>query len=196
MGFLLDRLARALVERRWLAALAAINFAGFLFGVYYYWPQLAAAQAWQWPFVFDSPLPVLLFSAACVLLLTRKQAPKILLTFAFFGLVKYGLWTVLAIVLFAGPFFGSAPLVYAINLPGHALMALEGAVLATRLRPKAWHIATVGGFYLANDALDYAFAGTRTWLPSGGWDWLLAIEAFASTLLLVAWLVKLKQKRV
>lgn len=184
-----------LESKRWLALLAAVNFAGFLFGVYYYWPQLSYSAWWQWPFVFDSPLPVLLFSAACVSLLAKKKVPQLLAILAFFGLVKYGAWTVFAIMLFAEPFFIAAPLIYAINLPGHALMVVEGLALMHLLRLKLWHVMLAAVWFLANDAADYLF-GLRPWLPSAEWDWLLAIEAFASTLLIAAWLVKLEKKRV
>lgn len=164
---------KILSGKRLLLALAIINFAGFLYGIYYYNYQLGITPVWLWLFTLDSPLPVLLFAVVAYSLYYGKKVPQWLLFLTIVGLVKYGFWTALVIVLHWDYFFSYAPLIYALNLPLHAGMVLEGAVLAARLKPKGRDLAIVLAFFLINDILDYFF-GTLPIIPSAYNNYLLA----------------------
>lgn len=175
-------LQRAFTNRQLIVALAIINFVGFLYGIYYYNYQLGITPVYLWIFTLDSPLPVLLFVFVAYFLYYSKKMPQWLLFLTIVGLVKYGLWTALVIILFRDYFFGFAPLIYAINLPLHIGMVLEGAVLVTKLKPKIFDFAIVLTFFLINDIMDYFF-GTLPTIPSAYNSYLL-VESIAVTILL------------
>jgi len=171
-----------LKNKQRLVALAIINFVGFLYGLYYYNYQLSATPFFLWIFTLDSPLPVLLFVFVAYFFYYNKKVPQWLLFLTIIGLIKYGLWTDIVIVLFWDYFFGFAPFIYAINLPLHAGMVLEGAVLATKLKPRFHDLIAVLAFFLINDTLDYFF-GTLPTIPSMYNNYLLA-ESIAVTIIL------------
>ena len=167
----------------WLSSLAAMNFIGFLYGFYYYTYQLSITPAYLWIFTIDSPLPVLMLSAICAILFVRKTPPQWLILFAFFGLIKYGIWTDIVLFLFRDYFFSINAVIYGLNFPLHFIMILEALLLTRLLKPKISDIVFVGGFYLVNDYLDY-FLGNVTLIPAGHHTFLM-IESFAMTLLLI-----------
>ncbi len=171
-----------LQNKQLLIALAIINFVGFLYGIYYYNYQLSATPFYLWIFTLDSPLPVLLFVFVAYFLYCNKKVPQWLLFITIIGLIKYGFWTALVILLFFDYFFGFAPFIYAINLPLHAGMILEGAVLTARLRPRISDLAIVLVFFLINDILDYFF-GTLPVIPKT-YNSYLMVESIAVTILL------------
>lgn len=184
---------RILSDPYWLSSLAVINFIGFFYGIYYYSYQLSITPAHLWIFTIDSPLPVLLFAAVCALLYLRKSPPQWLILFAFFGLVKYGVWTDIVIFLFRDYFFAIDALTYSMNVPLHFGMILEGLLLVRLLKPRISNIIFVGGFYLVNDCLDY-FLGNVALIPEG-YHTFLMIESFAMTITLVMIGIYLKNSK-
>ncbi len=193
MGILNDLSERILSDPYWLSSLAAINFIGFFYGIYYYTYQLSITPQYLWIFTIDSPLPVLLFAAVCALLFTRKTPPQWLILFSFFGLVKYGVWTDLVIFLFRDYFFSIDALTYSLNLPLHFGMIIEGLLLVRLLKPKISDIVFVGAFYLLNDYLDY-FLGNVTLIPAGHHTFLM-IESFAMTVALIWIAIRMRAKK-
>lgn len=170
-------------NKKLILALAIINFVGFLYGIYYYWHQLNATPFYLWIFTLDSPLAVLLFVLVSYFLYYDKKIPQWLLLLAIAGLVKYGLWTALVIVLFWDYFFAASPVIYSINFPLHIGMVLEAMVLIARLRPRMSDLAVVLLFFLINDILDYFF-GTLPLLPSNMYNnYLLAESIFMTAML-------------
>lgn len=168
-----------LSDKRYLAALFAVNIIGFIYGIHYYSYQLSITQKYLWIFTIDSPLPVLLFSVICALLYLKKIPPQWLILFAFFGLIKYGIWTDIVIYLFRDYFFAIDALTYSLNVPLHFGMIVEGLLLSRLLKPKIRDILFVAGFYLVNDYLDY-FLGNVTLIPDG-YHTFLMIESFLMT---------------
>lgn len=168
-----------LANKRLIVSLAIINFVGFLYGIYYYHYQLSITPFYLWIFTLDSPLPVLLFVFVSYFLYYNKKMPQWLLFLVIVGLIKYGFWTALVIILFRDYFFGFAPLIYALNLPLHIGMMLEGAVLTVKLKPKILDLGIVLAFFLINDILDYFF-GTLPIIPNTYNSYLL-IESLAVT---------------
>lgn len=171
-----------LKNKQFLVALAIINFVGFMYGIYYYNYQLSITPIYLWIFAVDSPLPVLLFVFVSYFFYYNKKVPQWLLFATIIGLVKYGFWTALVILLFFDYFFGFAPVIYAINLPLHAGMVLEGFVLTAKLKPRIRDLIIVLAFFLVNDVLDYFF-GTLPIIPNTYNSYLL-MESLAVTIIL------------
>lgn len=179
-------------NKKLILALAIINFAGFFYGLYYYNYQLSATPFYLWIFTLDSPLPVLLFVLVAYFLYYGKKIPQWLLFLVIAGLIKYGFWTALVILLFSDYFFAAAPVIYSINFPLHIGMVVEGLVLIARLRPRMSDLAVVLLFFLINDILDYFF-GTLPLLPSNAYNSYLLAESLFVTIvmpLILYWMRK------
>jgi len=165
-------------------ALTAINVAGFVFGLWFYRFQLATVPAYLWPWLLDSPMPVLAFAIICGLLFLHKRLPGWFALWTAVGLAKAGLWTALVLVLHWGHFWALSPAITTLNLPLHIGMIGEALVLAPRIRVGRLALAGVAGWYLLNDALDY-WAGTLTAIPPT-YVSALAIESVAATVVFTA----------
>jgi len=161
--------------------LILINFLGFLFGIYYYMPQLDDIPQSMWLIVIDCPLYVLLFSIVLSLELLKKPLPGILKFITSVGLFKYGLWTVIVILLHFDFFFSINPLVYSLLLPMHVGMALESTLLFSLFRPTKTTTLFVILFFILNDISDYVF-GTLPRIPET-WVSLLFIESLAVSII-------------
>ena len=122
--FLLKELAKILESRK--LVLAIINLAGFLFGICYYWHQLSTSPFYLWIFIIDCPLYVVLFALICFLLYEKREVSEWLRFLTAVGLIKYGLWTGIVIILYRDYFFAANPLLYALLFPLHIGMILEG----------------------------------------------------------------------
>lgn len=175
-------------SRRWLWALLLVNLAGFLFGIWYYLPQLSGTSPLLWLFVIDCPLYVFLFAGICALKLKGKTIPDWLYYLTSVGLIKYGLWTGLVVFLYWETFFSFSPVLYTILTPLHVGMILEGLVLIPRMGEiqegarmrKLLQPLFVCGWFLLNDWLDY-FLGTHPLVPPTHLGFLMW-ESFAATI--------------
>ena len=166
--------------------LLIINIIGFFYGLYYYQVQLEETNPLLWVFTLDSPLPVLLFAAICFLILRKKEPPQLLIIFTIIGLIKYGFWTDLALLLEWNYFFGFSPLITSMNIPLHAGMILEGILLLPLLKKEKLirNLSIAAAFFLVNDYLDYFF-GIVTSIPDT-YKGILVYEAFLSTVITIA----------
>lgn len=188
-------------SRKWLWTLLLVNVTGFLFGIWYYLPQLSQSNPLLWLFIIDCPLYVLLFAAICGLRLkgndldqrSKSNAPSVpgwLYYLTSVGLVKYGFWTGLVVFLYWNVLFSAAPVLYSILFPLHIGMMLEGIILIPRtgkIQEGAWkrkllEPLLVCVWFLLNDWLDY-FMGTVTAVPPAHLG-LLMWESLAATLIL------------
>ena len=79
---------------------------------------------------------------------------------SFIGLIKYGLWTALVLVMFWPSFYAADPLIYSLNLPLHIGMIAEGVVLYAALKPRKIDVAAAALFFVVNDILDYFIVGS------------------------------------
>ena len=173
-------------SRKFVLLLLIINIIGFFYGLYYYQVQLEETNPLLWVFTLDSPLPVLLFAAICFLILRKKEPPQLLIIFTIIGLIKYGFWTDLALLLEWNYFFGFSPLITSMNIPLHAGMILEGILLLPLLKKEKLirNLSIAAAFFLVNDYLDYFF-GIVTSIPDT-YKGILAYEAFLSTVVIIA----------
>ena len=134
-----SRLVQSLLQvvERWDIAwvLVAFNFAGFVAGiVFWYWDQLfnrAAGQWYLWPFIPDCPLFAGLFIVA-FLGLRKGRDWRLFYTITAYGLVKYGVWTVVFSVAY---WLGGAPVepMSLIMCLSHLGMILEGLYVSYRI---------------------------------------------------------------
>ena len=170
-----------LKSRKWLTALALVNFAGLLFGLYYYSYQLAITPWYLWFFTIDSPLYVTFFGVVCLLLLKNKKIPDLFLSITAIGLIKVGFWTDVVLTLYRSQFFSADPVITAVNFPLHVGMILEGIALLRFLRLRPIHLPIVIGWFLFNDYLDYV-VGTVTLIPEG-YKGLLFAESVAASVI-------------
>lgn len=166
----------------WLLIL--INIAGFIFGIYYYQPQLSQTSVWSWILIIDCPLFVLLFAAILFFDIRDTFFNFLVAT----GLVKYGLWTVFVILLLWNQFTAVAPIMYPLLAIAHAGMTLEFIFLMPRLRPEFNNYRTIPLFLLM-DYFDY-YKKLHPWLPSGAPVDLIMWFSFASSLLIPILLTK------
>ncbi len=167
---MISRLSGWILENRFIAfILILVNLVGFIYGVYYYMPQLDDTPKNVWLLVVDCPLYVILFSIVLFFELLKKPLPGILKFITATGLFKYGMWTVIVVILHFDLFFSAHPLEYSILLPLHLGMALESLLLLGLFRPNSDSTLFVISFFVLNDVSDYVF-GTlpripETWVP-------------------------------
>ena len=182
-------------SRKIVLLLLIINVIGFFYGLYYYQAQLSETPFYLWVFTLDSPLPVLFFAVVCFLILRKKEPPQILILLAIIGLIKYGFWTDLALILEWDYFFSFSPFITSLNIPLHAGMILEGVILMPMIKKEKLlrNILPVFAFFLVNDYLDYFF-GTVTSIPDT-YKGILAYEAFLSTILIALIVYSYKKSR-
>ncbi len=147
-----------------LLFLVLVNIVGFIYGIYFYYYQLIETPFYLWVFVLDSPIPVLLFALIGIYFLLNKKIPQILVLLSFFGLVKYGIWTVLVLLLFWKEFMLASPFIYSLNLPLHIGMIVEALSLKRFLQPTKKQVLAAFLFFFINDILDYFF-GTLPYIP-------------------------------
>lgn len=143
------------------------NSIGALAGVlYWYGGQLLASPWYLWPFIPDSPGSTFWVIPALILIAWRPPGWPLLNAFAAFGVIKYGLWTVVFWSLYWAN--GGTPHPESIAMTAtHLMMAVEGLVLLafTRL---TWKVALgLGAWFLLNDWIDFGPWQTRPGLPPG-----------------------------
>jgi len=154
-----------------LSTLLVANGAAFLVGVSFYVhsdPSLAALPTFLYPLFGDSPTAIALATLSLATLLPNlgnrvrdapTNAPLVYLhTFAFVWLVKYGLWTVVALNLHPDQYvgFGAAALwdYWGIMLT-HLLFVVEAFAIPYYGRTTGRALAAALVALLANDAFDY-----------------------------------------
>ena len=138
--------------------IAIVNVVGALFGFWYYWPQLQATPVLAWPLVPVSPLATLyvgLSLAAWRLGVGRIAEPLHML--AFFGSLKYGLWTPFVQLWVNGPGL-IEPWLYAFLIVSHLGMAVQAFLIHRYAAFRVWAVGLAAGWYVCNDVLDYFLA--------------------------------------
>ena len=153
-----------------------LNIAAVFTGLWYYWGQLAATPLQLLIFVPDCPLYVLL----AIPILLKWVKNDIYSFLVSIGMVKYGLWTVFALLYnWEFYFLPEFLLVTIIFIIGHLGMALEGAVILPKKRIGALALAIILAWFLLNDYADY-FLGTRPLIPENGINFVRDLTIAAS----------------
>jgi len=145
-----------------LSAIVLINLIGMFYGYYYYYEQLSASPASLWLFIPDCPLYVMLFTIALLLTLFGFEY-KLLSYIAAVGMMKYGVWTLTALLLFSDYFFSRYLwLLSSILFILHIGMFSEGPLLIPKKLGRA-HLAAGLFWFLANDYFDYFYRYLNVW---------------------------------
>ena len=185
---------KILGNRRFLIFLIFANLAGFFVGIHYYWEQLMDSSPLLWIVILDSPISVLLFSTVCFMIYFRKKIPDLLKFLASAYVIKYGVWTMLAIYLYWSNYVVfEDQVVGVINFFLHFGMIAEGIVLIPKIRPNKHNSIIVLLLLLANDCFDY-FLGTVTKIPVTHMNFLMA-ESFIASILIVFSVLIYQNKR-
>ncbi len=181
----LYRWAHDLILLRPIAwGLIAFNSVGVVLGfVYWYGWQILSTPLRFVPFVPDSPLSTAFFPISLLLILAGRRYPR-LYAFGAFGLIKYGLWTVWAWILFWAQ--GGGPTLESIAMTiTHLGMAGEGLFLLGYAGVRRSEALLIGGWFLLNDYVDYGLGYHPRLLP-GMPVALMGAEGILSTLVLTA----------
>lgn len=162
-----------------LIALVAVDVVGFLAGMYFYWPQMLGTNPLLWLFIPDCPLYVLL----AALLYLRVLDGGLLRFVTAVGLLKYGLWTLFALLSFSTYYFSTfMGLVLVIE---HIGMAAQFFLLVRAQDTKFVLPATV--WFLFNDLVDYSL-GAHPLLPAGDLNGVMIFSVLSSLAVpLLAW---------
>ena len=151
--------------------------------IYWYGGQLAASPWYLWPFIPDSPASTFWVLPALALILCRKPGWSWLNAFAAFGILKYGLWT----VIFWSIYWANGGIVHLEGVAmtfTHFVMAIEGLFLLGFTRLTRAVALGLGGWFLLNDLIDYGPLQTRPGLPPGVSVQTMRWFALALTLLI------------
>jgi uncharacterized membrane protein YpjA len=149
--------------------IALVNLVGTLFGFIYYSPQFAETPVVMWLIVPVSPLATLYMalSLAAWRLGYSGRLVQLLHVLAFFGCLKYGLWTVYVQAIVQGQ--GSLnPALWQFLVWSHLGMAVQAFLIHRYAEFPLGAVAGATAWFTLNDVLDYfvvAFDGPHhTWL--------------------------------
>ncbi|MDD5112016.1 MAG: DUF1405 domain-containing protein [Candidatus Altiarchaeota archaeon] len=196
MGILLRYIAwtERLLENRFLLLLfIAINILGTAVGIITYGSTMSRTNPLLWILLVDCPI----YPAFMVFLLAFRKNRFIqrFSFFAFYGLIKYGMWTISAWTLYADTFLSYRPLVNGLIFIGHFGMILEAGFVARRAAASSGlEVWLPVGWMLANDFSDYVL-GTHPPLPDGNYlAFLLAQNIIFDAVLPVLALVLIRKE--
>lgn len=160
-----ERHAREYLERApSLVWLILTNLAAVLVGVDFYVAGMPEVSPFLWPFYTDSPAALLLMTLSLVTLLPNlgnrlADAPRnrplaYIHTFAFVWLVKYGLWTAVALNLGFEHYYPEIWSYWGI-LVTHLAFLLEAFLVPRYAVTTRGALAAALGLLLVNDVVDY-----------------------------------------
>ena len=166
------------------------SLAGIVFGFYYYYDQLISSPLWQWPFIPDSPIAVLLYALALALISIRRRSNK-LDSIAFILMTKIGIWTTVVLLVYWDYYFTQSTLALrSFILATHVLMVAMAALLLPAMKKEQlWFYPTLLAVLIALDWIDYAL-DTHPWLPDkhiAEIGWLTASLSVFLVLFVVLW---------
>lgn len=177
-GSWLTHVARS---RSWWWVLFLVNLAGTVYGMYWYWDQLAATPIYYWLFTPDCPLASLYFTGTIGLWLAGWRS-RWFEAVSFVTSAYFGVWTVTVILqyfivhsTFDWPNF--------MLLASHVGLGLEGFLFLWVYRLRLRHLALASGWILLQWYFDY-YQGTHPWLQAPemvgivkhfSWVWLVLL---------------------
>lgn len=162
-----ERYAREYLERApSLVWLILTNLLAVLVGVDYYVATMAGVSPFLWPLYTDSPAALLLMTLSLVTLLPNlgdrlEDVPHnrplaYLHTFAFVWLVKYGLWTAVALNLGFEAYYPEIWSYWGILIT-HLAFILEAFLIPRYARTTKGALVAALALLLVNDVVDYGF---------------------------------------
>jgi len=178
---------RLLESKLLLRLFILINMLGLVAGIYTYSRTMSQTNPLLWIMLVDCPI----YPALMVFLLSFRKN-KFLQKFsflAFYGLVKYGLWTIVAWTLYHKKFLLENTLFNGLIFLGHFGMILEVGFVARRAaQSKGLEVILPVIWMFANDFSDY-FLGTHPPLPDGNYLTLLLAQNLMLNILVPVFLL-------
>lgn len=174
-------------QNRYLLPLIAINFAGSVYGYYWYSPQLAELPFYTWLTVFDSPFSTTLFALALLAGLGGRQNGWFPVL-AFVCCIKYGFWAVILI----GHHWFTAGVVTPLETMlwlSHWGMVLEGWIYLRTMPLERPAVVVPVAWLAVNDVFDYGF-GLHPYLFAAGQLPVALTAAVGLTLVILLILMK------
>ncbi|NYZ78616.1 DUF1405 domain-containing protein [Candidatus Micrarchaeota archaeon] len=158
-----------------ISLIILVDLAGLFYGYYYYSEQLYSSPIYLWLFIPDCPFYVMLFTIALVLAVFGFEN-KLFSYIAVVGMMKYGMWTLAALLVFGDYFFSVPFFLMSLTLfMLHIGMTLEGPLLIPKKLSKL-HLGICLLWFLIHDYFDYFYGyldrvgryalGTHPILPS------------------------------
>lgn len=152
-------------SREILIVLITVNLIGFIAGIYYYLDEFAVSSPLLWIIIADCPLSVILFSVICYRYFAGKIVPDLLALFTSVYLIKYGIWTISAIILYWDLYVQAGEIILgSVNFLLHIGLVLEGIILLPKAGRNAYNTVIALSLCLLNDLSDY-FLGTLSNIP-------------------------------
>ncbi len=170
-------------KKKVLLFLIITNLLGFFAGMVTYYPQLKETPFYLWLVVVDCPVAVFLFAVLCVLLYFRIEVPDALTFFTSAYLIKFGIWTMLVIILYWNYYVWNEVLGILIFVL-HFGMVLEGLILLPKISPNIRNSVTILSLLLVNDLFDY-FLGTHPVIPPEHIGFLM-FESFGASVFITS----------
>ena len=172
------------------------NLLGSVLGFNVYSLQLSQSPLYLWPMIPDCPIQTAGFCIFLVLHRLRRNYP-VLNMFLFLGLVKYALWTLVAVPLYAPQLTPSLFEANSVLAYFHTGMILDAIFLIPSLKKVQLRFLLLNNIWLFwNDLSDY-FIGTHPYVPSPDFLTLLLFQNIVMNLLLTGvfiWLVKKSER--
>jgi len=133
-----------------------VNLVGTAFGFWYYGNQLAAAPLLAWPLIPVSPLATLYFALSLAVWRLESRGPLVALlhVLAFFGCIKYGLWTVF-VQAFVEDTSALSVGLWQFLIWSHVGMVAQAFVIHRYARFPLWAVVVGTAWYVFNDIVDY-----------------------------------------
>ncbi|RLI79316.1 hypothetical protein DRP05_04440 [Archaeoglobales archaeon] len=172
-------LFREMKMKRFILFILLANVLGTIYGWYYYESQLLNSPYYLWMFIADCPNSTLFFSVSLFLMINGKKN-NFFNFFASANLIKYGIWTCFVLLFHRTYFFAVNFNLYSAMFVTHALLIVEGMLLAYATRFSKYAYLTLLWF-LTNDYLDY-FANTHPYMPEEGIE-VVEILTFSLTII-------------
>lgn len=159
--------ARAYLEQApSLLWLIGANLVAVLVGLRYYVEDMVAVNTFLWPLYLDSPVAVLLMALSLSTLLpflggdvreaTVNRALAYLHTITFVWLVKFGLWTVAALLIGWEAYFPALWAFFGIIIT-HVLFVVQAYLIPHYGKTTRGALLTALGLAFLNDLVDYGF---------------------------------------
>ncbi len=154
---------RVFEDKRCLIAILAANLVGAAYGFYWYEVQLALTPLVYWVFTPDCPEFAMLFAVVLIFRLYGRRLYDFEVP-VFFGLIKYGTWTIFTIALYFMASGNIAELDEWMLLISHVGMAAEGILYFKYLRLNKLNISVSLAWFALSDYMDYV-VGVYPYLP-------------------------------
>ena len=164
-------------NKKFLLIIALINFIAGIYSISYYFYQFENNNPLLWIFIIDCPLYSILFGINLYLISKDKPSPVLGLV-SIVGNIKFGLWTIVALLL------PELFIFYPLLVVGHVLLIIEVILLYKLFSFKIKHVIVVLGWFLFNDFLDY-FIGIHPYFEKQFFNEIMIFSFLSSVFLVI-----------